>query len=56
MAKKSKAGREIVTLKCSSCGERNYTTMKNRRTTTEKLELNKYCPKERSHTLHKEIK
>jgi large subunit ribosomal protein L33 len=54
MAKNTK--REIVTLKCSECGERNYTTTKNRRTTTDKLELRKYCPRSRTHTIHRESK
>ena len=54
MAKGNK--REIITLACSECGERNYTTTKNRRTAKGKLELKKYCPRDRHHTLHREIK
>ena len=54
MAKKT--GRDIITLKCTSCNERNYSTMKNRKNTAEKLELKKYCPRERVHTIHKEVK
>jgi large subunit ribosomal protein L33 len=30
--------REIVTLQCSECKERNYTTTKNKKTTTGRLE------------------
>ncbi len=48
--------REKIALACSVCKRRNYTTTKNRRTTTEKLELKKYCPFDRKHTLHKETK
>lgn len=55
MAKKGEA-RENITLKCSVCGELNYRTEKNKRNTTERLELNKYCPKCRQHTAHKETK
>ena len=33
-----------------------YTTTKNRRTTTEKLQLRKYDPKARKHVLFKESK
>jgi large subunit ribosomal protein L33 len=33
-----------------------YTTMKNRRNTTARLELKKFCPHCNSHTVHKEIK
>ena len=54
MAKGTK--REIITLECTECGERNYTTTKNRRTAKGKLELKKYCKRERKHTLHKETK
>ncbi|UCD85898.1 MAG: 50S ribosomal protein L33 [Deltaproteobacteria bacterium] len=48
--------REIVTLACGSCSRRNYTTTKNKRKTTEKLEFKKYCRFCRKHTVHKEIK
>lgn len=47
---------ELVALQCSECKRKNYTTEKNRRNTQEKLELNKYCPFDRKHTLHKETK
>jgi len=45
-----------VTLRCSECKQRNYNTFKNKKNTTEKLELNKYCPFCRKHTLHQETK
>jgi large subunit ribosomal protein L33 len=48
--------RVIVTLACSECKRRNYTTTKNKRTTQGKLELKKYCRFCRTHTLHKESK
>ena len=54
MGKNSK--RDIVTLKCTECGDRNYTTTKNRRTVSAKLELKKYCPRLRKHTIHRETK
>ena len=41
---------------CTECNEENYRTEKNKRNTTERLELNKYCPKCRQHTAHKETK
>ncbi len=47
---------ELVALACSECDRRNYTTGKNRRNTQGKLELRKYCPFDRKHTLHKETK
>jgi large subunit ribosomal protein L33 len=47
---------EIILLACSDCKDRNYSTTKNKKTTKEKLELKKFCPRCGKHTLHKEIK
>jgi large subunit ribosomal protein L33 len=47
---------ELIAMQCSECKRRNYTTTKNRRNLQEKLELKKYCPFDRKHTLHKETK
>jgi large subunit ribosomal protein L33 len=48
--------RDIITLACKDCKQRNYTTTKNKRTVPHKLELKKYCRFCRTHTLHKETK
>ncbi|MCP2619872.1 50S ribosomal protein L33 [Candidatus Aminicenantes bacterium AC-334-K16] len=48
--------REIVILQCSECKRRNYTTTRNKKKKTDKLELKKYCPFCRKHTPHKETK
>ncbi|MEA3223882.1 MAG: 50S ribosomal protein L33 [Thermodesulfobacteriota bacterium] len=48
--------RDIITLACTQCKRRNYTTTRNKKKTQEKLELKKYCPSCRIHTLHKEIR
>jgi len=48
--------RDIITLACSDCKNRNYTTTKNKKTTTDRLELKKYCRHCRKHTVHKETK
>ncbi|WP_139547893.1 50S ribosomal protein L33 [Helicobacter pylori] len=45
-----------IGLKCSGCEDINYSTTKNAKTNTEKLELKKFCPRENKHTIHKEIK
>ncbi|HEY0590141.1 MAG TPA: 50S ribosomal protein L33 [Thermoanaerobaculia bacterium] len=50
------AVREIITLQCTDCKRRNYTTTKNRKTSTEKLELKKFCRYDRKHTVHREAK
>jgi large subunit ribosomal protein L33 len=47
---------ENISLACSECKRKNYTTMKNKKTNTEKLELSKYCRFCRKHTAHKEGK
>lgn len=59
MAKKK--DRIIVTLECTESKKEGvppsrYTTTKNKRKQTERLELKKYNPNLRRHTLHKEIK
>jgi large subunit ribosomal protein L33 len=48
--------REIVTLQCSECKERNYSTTKNKKTTTGRLEFKKFCNRCRKHQPHKETK
>jgi large subunit ribosomal protein L33 len=56
MSSKKKGSVEIVALQCSECKRKNYTTTKNRKNTQGKLELSKYCPFDRKHTVHKEVK
>ena len=48
--------REMVTLQCTECKEKNYTTTKNRKTTTDRLEFKKFCPRCRKHQAHREVK
>lgn len=48
--------REIITFQCTECKDKNYSKTKNKKTTTERIELSKFCPKCRKHTAHKEIK
>jgi len=48
--------REIVTLACSECKRRNYTTTRNKKTKTDRLEFKKYCRFCQRHTLHREIR
>ena len=56
MAKKSKGGRQLVTMECTVCKMKNYHTEKNKRNTTERLELKKRCRKCGKVTAHKEAK
>ena len=48
--------REQITLACAECKRRNYSTAKNKRNTTDRVELSKYCPWCRKHTPHRETK
>ena len=53
----SKAGARIkITLRCSECKERNNNTMNIQKNTPDRLEINKYCPFGRKHTVHNETK
>ena len=47
---------KLVVLACEDCKERNYTTVKNKKTSKERMELSKYCPRCKKHTTHKETK
>ena len=47
---------ENISLACTACKRKNYTTTKNKKTMTEKVELKKFCRHERKHTVHRETK
>ncbi len=56
-----KTDRIVITLECTEARKEGkspsrYTTSKNKRKTTEKIELRKYNPYLRRVTLHKEVK
>jgi large subunit ribosomal protein L33 len=48
--------RDIITLACTECKRRNYTTTKNKKNTPDKLQFKKYCKFCRSHKVHRETK
>ncbi|MCJ7471570.1 MAG: 50S ribosomal protein L33 [Actinobacteria bacterium] len=48
--------RQIITLECTDCKRRNYSSDKNKRNTPDRLELKKYCKWCRKHTIHKETR
>lgn len=62
MAKKNKGGRQQVILECTEHkdsgqpGTSRYISTKNKKNTPDRLELKKYNPTLRKHTVHKEIK
>ena len=48
--------RDLAILACGECKQRNDTTTRNKKTTTERLEKVKFCPTCRKRTTHKETK
>ncbi|HNX02557.1 MAG TPA: 50S ribosomal protein L33 [Candidatus Cloacimonas sp.] len=46
--------RDIIILACEECKNRNYTTTRNKRKHPNRMELKKYCPTCRKHTVHKQ--
>ncbi len=45
-----------IILACTECKRRNYTSDKNKKNNPERIEMKKYCPHCKTHTLHKETK
>ena len=48
--------RTLVTLACTECKRRNYTTDKNKQHHPDRMELKKYNPYLHKVTIHREIK
>jgi large subunit ribosomal protein L33 len=48
--------RDIITLECTECKRRNYSTTKNKKKQTGRVEYKKYCRFCGKHTTHKETK
>jgi large subunit ribosomal protein L33 len=48
--------RDIITLACESCKNRNYTSTKNKRKHPDRVSYRKYCPFCQRHTMHKETR
>ena len=48
--------RPKITMACTDCRRRNYTTVKNRQNDRDRMELRKYCRWCRGHTLHRETR
>ncbi|WP_149402215.1 50S ribosomal protein L33 [Dictyobacter arantiisoli] len=53
---KSKESRIVVTLACTVCKSRNYTTSKNKKNNPERMELRKYCSTCQEPAPHRETK
>lgn len=59
---KAKENRNVIILECTECrksglpGVSRYTSEKNKKNTTDRLQVKKYCKIEKKHTLHKETR
>jgi len=47
---------DLITLACTECKQRNYTTRKNKKNVTERLERKKFCRFCGKHMSHRETK
>lgn len=61
MAKKKGDARTMITIECTEARKEGatpsrYTTFKNKRNTPDRLEIKKYNPFLRRHTIHKETR
>lgn len=45
-----------ITLQCTECKDKNYISTKNKGNNPDRLEMKKYCPRERKMTMHREEK
>ena len=45
-----------ILLACTECKRRNYATVKNKKNTTGRVELKKFYPWCRTHTVHRETR
>ncbi len=48
--------RDQITLECTECKERSYSSTKNKRLHPQRVEFKKYCPRCNAHRTHKETR
>ncbi len=53
---KKQGNRIVINMACTECRERTYSTQKNRRNDTQRMELNKFCPRCHVRRLHREVR
>ena len=53
---KVKYSDNLIGLRCEVCKRRNYYTRKNKKTIERKITFEKFCPWDRKHTTHKEVR
>ena len=53
---KVKYSDNLIRLVCDDCKRSNYYTHRNKKQVERKIELKKYCPWDRKHFIHREVK
>ncbi|WDL98954.1 50S ribosomal protein L33 [Alicyclobacillus sp. ALC3] len=48
--------RVVITLACTDCKQRNYTTQKNKKNNPDRVEFKKFCRTCNTHTVHRETR
>ena len=48
--------RESIVLACTECKRRNYTSTRDKKKTSNRLELKKFCRFDGKRTLHREVR
>lgn len=48
--------RVVVTLACTDCKQRNYTSVKNKKNDPDRIEVKKFCRHCKTHTAHRETR
>jgi len=48
--------RVIITMACTDCKQRNYTTVKNKKNDPDRVELKKFCRYCNGQTVHRETR
>ncbi len=48
--------RVTITLACTECKQRNYTSIKNKKNHPDRMEFKKFCRHCNTHTLHRETR
>ena len=48
--------RENITFACTECKNRNHYSQKNKKNNPDRIEMKKFCPTCKKHTVHKESK
>ena len=48
--------RDNIIIACTECKNRNYNSQKNKKNNPDRIEMKKFCPTCKKHTIHKETR